>query len=380
MMSKPRGILSGERLGVWYRLSGDEDKAHRKAQDICLEQTVELPAELLPDGDVRDHLPGRIESFTSFSLAQHEALITYPVESVGTELTQLLNVVFGNSSMMSGIRVQRLALPQSLLQCFQGPRFGRQGLRRWLGVSSRAILCAALKPLGLSAAGLADVAYQLALGGMDIVKDDHGLANQPFAPYEERLRECARAVAEASDRALKRCIYVPNVTAPAGELLDRALLAKEAGAGGLLVAPGLTGWDAMRQLAEDERIALPIISHPSMLGSLVVDTRQGMSHYVVFGQLARLAGADAAILANFGGRFPASEEQCRSAIEGTEVPMTHIRPIFPVPGGGMRLDKLADTLRFYGREVILLMGTSLYRQEGDLADTCRMVRRLVDLL
>jgi ribulose-bisphosphate carboxylase large chain len=380
MVAKPRYVLSGERLGVRYRIRGEQDDAHRKAQDICFEQTVELPAELLPDGDVRDHLPGRIESFTTVSRAQHEALLTYPVESVGMELTQLLNVVFGNSSMRSGIRVQSLALPQSLLQSFQGPRFGRQGLRRWLGVSRRPILCAALKPMGLSAGELADVAYQLALGGMDIVKDDHGLANQPFAPFEDRLRECVRAVAEANGTASQHCVYVPNVTAPADELLDRALLAKETGAGGLLVAPGLTGWDAMRRLAADERIALPVISHPSLLGSLVVDPDHGMSHYIVFGQLARLAGADATIFTNYGGRFSASEEQCRNAVQGTEVPMGHIKPIFPVPGGGMGPERMADMLQFYGRDVVLLMGTGLYRHGSDLAATCRLVRELMDVL
>ena len=34
---------------------------------------------------------------------------------------------------------------------------------------------------------LAEIAYRCALGGADIVKDDHGLANQKTAPFRERL-------------------------------------------------------------------------------------------------------------------------------------------------------------------------------------------------
>ncbi len=59
--------------------------------------------------------------------------------------------------------------------------------------------------------------------------------------------------------------------------------------------------------------------------------------------------------------------------------MAHIRPIFPVPGGGMGLERMVGMLHFYGRDVILLMGTGLYRQGGELADTCRVVRKLVDV-
>ena len=41
--------------------------------------------------------------------------------------------------------------------------------------------------MGLPAHALADLAYQFALGGIDIIKDDHGLADQSFAPFKERV-------------------------------------------------------------------------------------------------------------------------------------------------------------------------------------------------
>jgi ribulose-bisphosphate carboxylase large chain len=370
--------LSGETFAAVYRISGSEEEAHARALDICVEQTVECPSDLLPEGDVREQLVGRIASFRELDAHHFEAVIHYAVEVTGWELPQLLNVAFGNSSMKAGIRLQRLELSPSLLSVFKGPRFGREGLRTLLRVPQRPLLCTALKPLGLPAAELANLAYQFALGGIDVVKDDHGLADQPFARYEERVQQCAAAVLRANRETGGRSIYAANLVVPADQLVERALFARRAGVGGLMVSPGLVGWDAMRQLAEDDRIAQPILSHPALQGSFVTHPDGGISHYALFGQIARLAGADAAIYPNYGGRFPFSEEDCRAIVEGTAVRMGPIKPIFPVPGGGMSLERLPDMLDFYGREVILLIGGDLHRHGPDLVATCRRFRCLVE--
>ena len=74
--------------------------------------------------------------------------------------------------------VTRLELPPSVLRYFLEPRHGVEGLRSLCAVSSRRPLsCVAVKPLGSSAAELADRCGGLALGGIDIVKDDHGIAD-----------------------------------------------------------------------------------------------------------------------------------------------------------------------------------------------------------
>ena len=107
-----------------------------------------------------------------------------------------------------------------MLRSFRGPRFGRDGLRERLGVPTRPLLCTALKPLGLSPEGLAELAYRFALGGIDIIKDDHGLADQNFARFRDRVQRCAEAVARANRETGGRSIYVPNVTAPFDEILS----------------------------------------------------------------------------------------------------------------------------------------------------------------
>ena len=115
---------------------------------------------------------------------------------------------------------------------FAALHFGRAGLRELTGAADRPLLSTALKPMGLAPADLAELAYRFALGGIDLIKDDHGLTNQTFCPFEERLARCTEAVAKANRETGGRSIYLPNVTAAPEEMRRRARLANQAGAGG----------------------------------------------------------------------------------------------------------------------------------------------------
>src|SRR5690606_41683670 len=118
---------------------------------------------------------------------------------------------------------------------------GREGLRALVGAPDRPLLGTALKPMGFPADKLAELAYQFALGGLDIVKDDHSLANQPTAPFDRRLEACAAAVRRANEETGGATLYVPNITGPADQVLKPALLAQELGAGRIEVLDRLVG-------------------------------------------------------------------------------------------------------------------------------------------
>lgn len=373
----PPSLFSGDRFSVTYRLFGTEKEAHAKAKDICIEQTIEFPADEVPEGVIRDHVFGRIELFERWNAESFRAVISYATELAANELTQLLNVIFGNISIKPGIRVEHLELTESILKHYKGPRFGREGLRNLLDVPKRPLLSTAIKPLGLSCTELAGLAYQFAIGGMDLIKDDHGLSDQSCSPFEERVNRCAEAVRRANKETGQCSIYVANISAPSREVVRRARYAKNAGAGGLMVAPGLIGFDLMRELADDDSIALPILTHPALQGSFVTGTG-GMSHGVIFGQLARLAGADATIFPNFGGRFSFSREECRDIVNGTCEPMGQVKTIFPAPGGGMSLERVPEMIDTYGQDLIFLIGGGLFKHGPDLVENCRYFRELVE--
>jgi ribulose-bisphosphate carboxylase large chain len=60
------------------------------------------------------------------------------------------------------------------------------------------------------------------------------------------------------------------------------------------------------------------------------------------------------------------------------VPLGHLKPIFPTPGGGMSLTRVPEMIETYGHQVIFLIGGDLYRHGSDLAATCRRFRHLVE--
>lgn len=378
MSESPSLELSGQRFSAVYHLAGTAQEAEARARDICLEQTVEYPEDLVTREDIRRQVFGRVASVEPAGPERFEAVIEFPVEAAGRELTQLVNVLFGNISLKPGIRLVRFDLPEALLRHYRGPRFGRKGLRDLLDVHDRPLLCTAIKPMGLSPVELADLTYRLALGGIDLIKDDHGLADQPFCPFDERVTQCGEAVARANDETGRRCLYVPNVTAPADEIVDRVARAKKAGAGACLVSGGITGLDTMRRIADDDQLAMPILSHPAFLGCFTLHRNEGISHGALYGQINRLAGADATIFPNYGGRFSFTQEECRDLVDGTARPMGHLQPIFPIPAGGMSLDGVPELCRFYGRESILLIGGDLHRHGPDLTQNCRKFVALVE--
>lgn len=368
----------GERFIATYRLAGNEAEARAQAEDICLEQTVELPDALVTQNYIREHVFGRIESFEHAAEHVFTARISFAVEIVAGDLTQLLNVLFGNISLKPGIRLERFDLPPSMLEKFQGPRFGQQGLREILKVPERPLLCTALKPMGLLAREFAELAEQFALGGIDIIKDDHGLTEQHTAEFNERVERCVEAVTRANQKTGGNSIYAPNITAPSGYEYGNAQRAKQGGAGAVLLCPGITGLGVMQTLANEAEFALPILSHPAFQGSFVTSRENGISHFCLFGQLNRLAGADAAIFPNFGGRFSFSPDDCRALVDGCNVEMGKVAPIFPTPAGGMSLERVAEMRALYGRDVIFLIGAGLRSPSADLVANCRHFRELVE--
>ncbi|KAA6184154.1 ribulose 1,5-bisphosphate carboxylase large subunit [Thiohalocapsa marina] len=385
--------LSGERFAaVYYIRAEGPTQAEARARAICLEQTVEFPEPLIPEAAIRRQIVGEIADLQAADQGVYRAVIRYPLEVAGDELTQLINVLFGNVSIQPGVRLMDFTLSPGLFRRYRGPRFGIAGLRERLGVHQRPLLCTAIKPMGLSPAQLADLAYRLALGGIDLIKDDHGLADQPFCRFDERVQRCAEAVSRANRETGQQALYLPNVTGPFADISRRAHLARGAGAGGLLFCPGLAGLDSMRSLADDDTLALPILSHPAFQGSLAVSPEAGLSHRVLFGLLNRLAGADAAIFPHFGGRFAYAEADCRDIVRGCTQAMapegtaaengaagaSGMAPIFPVPAGGMRLDRIDELVRFYGRDCMLLIGGDLHAHGDDLAGSCRRFRDLAE--
>ena len=368
------GVRADGRLGVRYALNlAPGEDAAGKAELIAFEQTVELPRALLEPA-LAQRMAGRVEAVQPIGPRRAMGELSFSLEAVGDDLPQCLNLLFGNISLKPGIRIVGLDWPAGLLAGLGGPGHGITGLRTLTGVHGRALLCTALKPMGLSAAQLAQRCEAFARGGIDIIKDDHGLADQPSAPFAERLARCQEAVTRANAASGGRSLYFPNVTAPAAQLPGRLAAARAAGCRGVLISPWLVGLDTLRLIRDQYGLAM--LAHPALTGSLF-GRSAGMAPELVLGDLFRLAGADAVIYPNAGGRFDFSAATCARINQHLRRPLGSLRASLPAPAGGMDVASAGHWLRRYGPDTLLLIGGSLYAQ-GDLERGAAALRRVVE--
>ena len=363
-----------ERFEVTYRIvASDADEAAARAEAIAIEDTVEIPRDVVPRGYIEDVVLGRVEEVTAESETSWRGRVSYHIDAVGRDLPQFMNVVFGNASILPGVKAMAVTPNEAVVERFPGARFGIEGIRRLCGRPSGGLIAPVIKPQGSSSQALAELCYITARAGADIVKEDHGLADQDAAPLRERIQRCAAAVQKANaERARSgdesRALYFANIGGHGDDLVGLAQFAKEAGAGGIILMPGLNGFAAINRLAQDAEFGLPIMAHPSHLGPYVLSESHGYSHGLLFGQMMRLAGADISVFPNEGGRFGFSLDQCQEIVDACRTPQGHGRPIMPSPGGGMTIDRLARMRDIYGDDCVFLLGGSLLRYGDRMGD------------
>ncbi len=367
------------RFTVTYRIrAGDLAEARARAEGIALEQTVEIPRDVVPKGYVEDEILGRVEEIGTLSDGVFQAQISYAPDSAGDEFTQFLNVVFGNSSIQQGIRVTRIA-PGAIMQArFPGARFGIRGLRERVRRPKGGMIAPVLKPMGQPPEAFAALAAGCVQGGADIIKEDHGLASQPTAPFEARVEAVAKAVAKANEEHGRSAIYIPNLSGQADQIEARLRFARDAGAGGVIVMPGLFGFGLVHRIAQDAGLDLPVMTHPAFLGSWVLGADTGFDHGVIFGTVQRLAGADISVFPNVGGRFGFSAGDCLQIAQACRGPEGPGQAILPSPGGGMSVSRAADMVRMYGEDVVYLIGGSLLADPPNIDRAVAAMRAAVD--
>jgi ribulose-bisphosphate carboxylase large chain len=358
------------RLVATYAIRSDPRSIESRARAIALEQSVELPLELVDDARVRDEIVGQIEAIEDRGGGLFRVRIVLAAATTGHEAGQLLNMLFGNTSIHDDVMLENVELPDDLVAAFGGPRQGLAGLRRRAGAEGRAMTCSALKPQGLPTAALAAIAGRLAEGGIDFVKDDHGLADQAYSPFAERVKACATAIRAANGAGGGRTTYLPSLSGDLDRLKSQLGVVREQGLDAALVAPMVIGLPAFHALVR-RHPDIAFMAHPAMAGAARI------APPLLLGKLFRLLGADATIFPNHGGRFGYTEVTCRRIAETARAPCGGLAPCVPVPAGGMPLARVPEMLDFYGPDTILLIGGGLLAARERLAEEARaFVRRV----
>lgn len=349
------------RLIAIYRIRSDAASIEARARAIAVEQSVEMPVEAIDDASVLAGIVGKVDEVRDLGGGVFEARIALAAATTGGEPGQLLNMLYGNSSIHDDVVLHDVGLPAWLAAAFAGPRHGLAGLRRRAGADGRAMTCSALKPQGLPAEALALIARRMAEGGIDYVKDDHGLADQAYSPFAARVRACSSALAEVARATGRRTRYVPSLSGDLDAMRRQVALAREFGIDTLLITPMICGLANFHALVRDNP-DMAFMVHPAMAGA------SRIAPPLLLGRLFRMLGADATVFPNFGGRFGYAPETCRDLAEAARMPYHGIAPSVPVPAGGMTPERVPEMLDFYGRDVMLLIGGGLLSARERLAE------------
>ena len=343
--------MPAARLVATYALRAGASAVDARAEALALEQSVELPLAAVRDARVRAEVVAQVLSVEPRDDGRHDVRIALAAETAGRDAGQLLNMLFGNSSLHDDVELRDVEVPRAIAEAFGGPRFGIAGWRAASGAAGRPLTGAALKPLGLPPQALAALAGALARAGIDVIKDDHGLADQASAPFAARVVAVQQAVDDANSATGGRTVYAPSLTGDLDAMHAQLFAARDVGVRAVLVAPMVSGVSTLAALARDAGV--PILAHPSLAGTARI------APPLLLGKLFRLFGADATIFPSRGGRFGFTAATCEGIARAAREPFGGLPSMLPVPAGGMRVERVAELRATYGDDAMLLIGGDL---------------------
>src|SRR3954468_17139828 len=187
--------------------------------------------------------------------------IALPTVNIGPSIPMLLATAIGNDVSTSvQAKLVDIEVPDSLAEELVGPRFGIEGVRKLVGMHDRPLVLNMIKPCtGLTPEAGAQIFYETALGGVDLIKDDELLGNPPFSPVVDRVKAYLAAAERARDVTGRDVVYIVNVSDRPDRLLDTARAAVDAGARAVMVTYSTVGYGTVQSLAEV--IGVPVFAH-----------------------------------------------------------------------------------------------------------------------
>jgi 2,3-diketo-5-methylthiopentyl-1-phosphate enolase len=308
--------------------------------------------------DVREKLSGKMVGYYEIptqSAYRKSAVVqlAFPIDAWIDNVPMLLLSIAGNCFAYSpNLRLLDIFIPDNLLANFKGPKFGVPGLRKELNVPERPLSLHIIKPkMGMTPKQVADQCYQTAMGGVDMMKDDEMTSDVYNSVYEDRVKAVLEVQEKAEAKTHKRTIYFVSITDEPRRIFDKAAKAVELGARGLLVCYS-AGLPAIRQLAEDPAIKVPLLIHPSHMIA-----GQPRISWPVFAKLARLCGGDLMLTPTYWSSIPmvSLEEGIRTA-QVKQAPLGHIKPMWPMPCAGVYPGLAPILIGEYGTDITIPAG------------------------
>ncbi|PKL59160.1 MAG: ribulose 1,5-bisphosphate carboxylase, partial [Methanomicrobiales archaeon HGW-Methanomicrobiales-4] len=307
------------------------------AQAIAEEQTTGTWTDISTLEKYIHYLDGRVEKILP-SGEGYQVSIRYPSEifEIGN-IPQYLSVVAGNLfglSKIAAVRLLDVDFPKEVIP-FKGPKFGIDGVRKLVGTTDRPHVGTIIKPkVGLNPEDTAAVAYEAAIGGVDLIKDDETLTDQKFCPIAKRLPLVMEQLERVKSQTGRNVLYAVNISTAGDKILERAEQAKEMGANMLMIDVIVCGFDAIRVVAEDPSINLPLHIHRTMHAAITRNREHGISMRP-FCRLVRMLGGDQLHTGTVSGKMEHDAQELIGDNRTLTESWQGINTVFPVASGGL---------------------------------------------
>ncbi|MBD3341526.1 MAG: ribulose 1,5-bisphosphate carboxylase [Candidatus Lokiarchaeota archaeon] len=305
--------------------------------------------------------------------------IGFPIVNIKRDgIPMLLTSVIGNISITHGLKLVDLAFPKDYLKEFKGPKFGIDGLRKLLNVPERPLLNNMIKPCtGHTCDVGADLLYKAAVGGCDVVKDDELIGNPEFNPLEDRLSAYMEALDRADEEKGEKTLYTINITSKFPDLFEHADRMIEMGANALMINYLTAGWEAMRQLAEDPSINVPILGHMDFAGAYFGGEWTGLTSMLTLAKFPRMCGADTVVMPAPYGKAEVLDERYEQNLKALRYPLQHIRPTLPMPSGGITPGMVEKCMKEAGTDILIGSGGGIHSHPDGPIDGARAFRQAI---
>ena len=287
--------------------------------------------------------------------------IGYPVVNIKNNIPLLLATITGNIMSMPFLKLLDIDFPESFVKDFQGPKFGIEGIRKYLGAENRPLLNNMIKPCtGYTPEVGAKLFFEAAAGGVDVIKDDELIGgDREFNRIEDRVKANMEAARKAQEIKGEPTLYACNITDDVSKLKENAMKVINNGGNCIMVDVHGVGYAAVRMLAEDPEITVPILGHSCFNGAFTCSPYQGMSSKVV-NKLARLSGCDIYLTQPPYGKFDNTFDNYIINMITSKAKMYDVKPMLPFVGGGVVPGLVPKFMNDAGNDVLLGVGAGIH--------------------
>ncbi|MDR3225278.1 MAG: transcriptional regulator [Clostridiales Family XIII bacterium] len=386
IVKKAGSIAVGQTVGTWIPVPGITDEMRERHMGRVV-NIYDVPPSELDSRDSRAGGPpdGTPPAYAGVNfrerLSAYLIEVAFPTVNFGPDFPMMFTTLFGNdASTSTQAKLVELRMPKAFAEGFGGPNLGPAGVRRATGVYGRPLLMSMIKPCtGLTPEAGAEIFYNAAIGGLDIVKDDELLGDASFSPVVARVNAYEKAADRVYEKTGHRPLYIVNITGHTASLIERARAVIDAGAKGVMASCAAVGYSAFRGLAnylKDKNVLL--MGHYASTGMLFEGPLSGMGSHLAVGRFPRLAGADLMMINTPYGGYPLRYEKYMKTVHHLTLPFYDIKPTLPVIGGGVHPGLTEQFIEELGSDIMLAAGGAVHGHPMGPAAGAAAMRQSID--